>query len=301
MRELIDGFVAAKQAEGLSPRTLAWYGQHLERYRVFVGEREWGAAVTVRGFLTEVAGGRSGQGKGGKVSVATVRAYHRTLRVWFRWLVAEGVLERSPMERVKAPKADQTAPKSLSADDFFAILREARGSRRDYALVLFLADTGVREAEARGLRVGDVDLEGRRATVTGKGRKSRPVFFTEETGEALGEWLAVRPGGCDLVFPGQRGEFQRGGIYQVLKRLAARAGVKGRFNPHAFRHFFASSYVANGGDLETLRRLLGHSDLETTRQYLHFEQSVLQARHDALSPVARLAPAEQLSLFDWLS
>lgn len=300
MRELIDGFVAAKQAEGLSPRTLSWYGQHLERYRVFVGDREWGAAATVRGFLSEVAGGRSGQGQGGKVSVATVRAYHRTLRVWFRWLVAEGVLERSPMERVRAPKADQTAPKTLSADDFFAILREARGSRRDYALVLFLADTGVREAEARGLRVGDVDLALRRATVTGKGRKSRPVFFTEETGEALGEWLAVRPGENDLVFPGQRGEFKRGGIYQVLKRLAARAGVKGRFNPHAFRHFFASSYVANGGDLETLRRLLGHSDLETTRQYLHFEQSVLQARHDALSPVARLAPGEQLSLFDWL-
>lgn len=300
MRELIDGFVAAKAAEGLSPRTLSWYGQHLERFRVFVGDGEWGTAVAVRGFLSEVAGGRSGQGVGGKVSVATVRAYHRTLRVWFRWLVAEGVLERSPMERVRAPRADQTAPKTLSADDFFAILREARGSRRDYALVLFLADTGVREAEARGLRVGDVDLALRRATVTGKGRKSRPVFFTEETGEALGEWLAVRPGEGDLVFPGQRGEFQRGGIYQVLKRLAARAGVKGRFNPHAFRHFFASSYVANGGDLETLRRLLGHSDLETTRQYLHFEQSVLQARHDALSPVARLAPGEQLSLFDWL-
>ena len=117
----------------------------------------------------------------------------------------------------------------------------------------------------------------------------------------MAAWLTVRPTETDLVFPGQRGQLQRSGIYQILKRLARRAGVTGRFNPHSFRHFFASSYVANGGDLETLRRLLGHSDLETTRQYLHFEQSVLQARHDALSPVARLAPSEQLSLFDWLA
>lgn len=303
MLDLAELFLSAKAADGLSMKTLSWYRQHLERFSMFVeaGEREWGAAATVRGFLTDVQKTPSGRGEGGKVSVATVRAYHRTLRVWFRWLVAEGHLERSPMERIKAPRADQTAPKTLSADDFFAILREARGSRRDYAVVLFLADTGVRDAEARGLRVVDLDVAGRRATVTGKGRKSRPVFFTEETAEAMAAWLEVRPSETDLVFPGQRGQLQRSGIYQILKRLARRAGVTGRFNPHSFRHFFASSYVANGGDLETLRRLLGHSDLETTRQYLHFEQSVLQARHDALSPVARLAPTEQLSLFDWLA
>ena len=294
-------FVSAKQSEGLSGKTIRWYRQELERYAAFTvaNHLDWLETSTVRAFLAEVQSTRSGRGVDGHVSVATVRAYHRTLRVWFRWLVAEGHIERTPMDRVRAPRADQTPPKTISADDFFALLNAARGNQRDYALVLFLADTGVRDAELRGLRLGALDMHLRHALVFGKGRKARMVFFTEETAEALASWLRVRPTETDLVFPGQRGPLASCGVYQILRRLAHRAGVKGRFNPHAFRHFFASCYVANGGDLETLRRLLGHADLETTRQYLHFDQAVLQARHDVLAPVARLAPGEQLALFEW--
>jgi len=107
----------------------------------------------------------------------------------------------------------------------------------------------------------------------------------------LRAWLLVRPGGSDALFvnlsTGQA--LTESGVSQVLKRLKRRAGVRGRVNPHAFRHGFAREYLKNGGDLATLAKLLGHKDINTTTDfYAVFSEDELAELHEKFSPLRAL-------------
>ncbi len=81
----------------------------------------------------------------------------------------------------------------------------------------------------------------------------------------------------------------RNGLYQVLRRMARRAGVKGRFNPHSLRHTFAREYIRAGGDLATLSKLLGHRDVSTTvSHYAVFTDREIAEKHEKYSPARKL-------------
>jgi len=86
-------------------------------------------------------------------------------------------------------------------------------------------------------------------------------------------------------------------LLAALKRLKEAAGVRGRVNPHAFRHGYAREYIRNGGDLATLSRLMGHSDSAVTSWYYAvFETRELASSHDKYSPIAGLvSPGEDES------
>ncbi len=294
----LSAFLLAREANGAARNTLDWYRRMLTPYRVFLARAgrlgEWTSPEAVRLYMVEIGQERI-QYKSHptrppvrkRLSVATIRARHRALRAFFLWLVEEGHLDKSPMRNVKAPREEKDLPKALDPGDFLAML-DAACKPRDRALLLFLADTGVRDREARELTRDNLDLERGRALVKGKGRKERMVYFGTATADALAQYLASRDDDLPQVFIGKSGALGETAIYQILSRLAKKAGVKGRYNPHSFRHFFASQYVARGGDLETLRQLLGHADIQTTIRYLHFRDDILQRKHDEHSPVSHL-------------
>jgi integrase/recombinase XerD len=78
-------------------------------------------------------------------------------------------------------------------------------------------------------------------------------------------------------------------VIQMPRRLGKRAGVKGRVNPHAFRHAFAREYILNGGDLASVSEMMGHTQIGVTKQFCAvFQAEELRAKHDAFSPVGRL-------------
>lgn len=78
-------------------------------------------------------------------------------------------------------------------------------------------------------------------------------------------------------------------VIQMLRRLGKRAGVKGRVNPHAFRHAFAREFILNGGDIASVSDLIGHAQIGVAKQYCAvFQTEELRAKHDAFSPVGKL-------------
>ncbi len=182
------------------------------------------------------------------------------------------------------PKAE---PKAVADEDLEKLLGAARCSKRDYALLLFLADTGCRVGGLSDFRLTHLKLSERQAVLTEKGMNTRPVFFGRRTAAALQAWLAERESKTDFVFVTGKGERMTSwGIRQILKRLKRRAGITGRANPHAFRHRYARAYIKNGGDLATLSDLMGHTDvLVTKRAYAIFLTTELQRKHDENSPL----------------
>lgn len=153
---------------------------------------------------------------------------------------------------------------------------------RDKALVLFLVDTGARSGGVVSLTIDQVNSASQTVELIEKGEKSRIVPVSGVTLQALQTWLAVRPVSQSRhVFLNRHGQPLTGsGLYQVLARIAKRAGVEGRFNPHAFRHFFGRKWMESGGDIAPLSDMLGHTQIGITKQfYLRFDIETVRKQH----------------------
>jgi site-specific recombinase XerD len=204
----------------------------------------------------------------------SIHTFHRDIRQcrrFFNWLIDEHHLRDSPAARLKLPRLPRgEPPKAISEADLERIIDYARahGTPRDYAVVRFLAESGGRVGGMVGLKTGDLDLPAGEALVREKGDKTRVVRFGPRTVVAFRAYLLVRRRDRgDRVFLGKRGPLTPSGVYRLLQRLAAHAGVEGRFNPHAFRHAFARRLLKNHADLGTVSKLLGHADIQTTHKF----------------------------------
>lgn len=223
--------------------------------------------------------------RGGRVSVYTVRGHLRRIKRIFKWLAEEKYIETSPAGRLRLPKKPHIAPKDIPISDIMRLLEEAeRSGPRDLAIVRLLAETGARAGGIAGLKVSDVDFvlrNGRAwARVVEKGNKERYIFFGEKTLNILRAYMVVRPTDQgDSLFIGRRGGLSPSGIYQMLKRLAGRNGVR-RFNPHGFRHATARRLLRNGASIEDIAAILGHSSTGVTKEfYARWDAETVAIRH----------------------
>lgn len=291
---LLDGEIRQHSRATLSLRTII-----LDKLVWFLRQREYERCGTLelRHFLAylttghEQPGGRWGNEKQDRpVRPSTVATYHRHLRTFFWWLVEEGIITVSPMEAVASPVARPDQIQPFTPAQVNALLQAAKKSqqpRRNESLLLFLLDTGLRATELCSLRTKDVDLQGRRCTVLGKGNKRRTVPFGGTAIKALWQYLredAHEPD--DPLFFSERGDpFTRSGLLQLFRRLGKAAHIEAaRCSPHTMRHTFAVEFLRGdgkgmGGNVFTLQQLLGHTTLSMTNRYVALAQADIEAQH----------------------
>lgn len=272
----VGAFLRALEAERRSRETVHWYRGHLHRFATEL-EGNWQDVEAVRVFLATR-----------DMRPASVRAFHRCLRAFYRRSLAEGWCSVNPMLRIKAPPLPRDSPKALAPSDFTRLLLAAQSDARMLAVVLVLADTGMRANELCTMRRADVDLgAGTLFVRCGKGQQQRFVLVQPTTATALARWLDSHE--SPWVLPGRDGPMLPRSLHQLLTRFARSHGIEGRVNPHAFRHFLALSWVRAGGDVFSLADFLGHRDISTTRHYLYWSVDDLRTVHDRVSPVRALS------------
>ncbi|MBI3909342.1 MAG: tyrosine-type recombinase/integrase [Armatimonadetes bacterium] len=270
------GWILDGEVRQLSKRTLEARRFLVDNLLWFLHQQEAATcgAPEVRAFLAylnrghEEPGGRWGNPRARRpVRPRTAQTYFTNLRTLFNFLVVEGYLEASPLETLRPPvaRADQIQP--FTQDEVAALLdaaRLGRHRRRDEALALFLLDTGAHASEVCSLRIRDLDFQGRGCTVTGKGNKQRRLYFGARTMKALWAYLTEEArdpeeplftaDSCRYAGDG----LTRFGLRQTIVRLGRRAGItRARCSPHTFRHTFAVEFLRAGGNVFTLRELLG--------------------------------------------
>lgn len=278
-----EDYLLSCQIEGKTKQTLGLYARVTGRFVSYVHEKapEEITAHDVRSYLANL-----------NCSTVTVNIHCRTLRAFLNFLVKNGYIERNPMDTVPTPRVPRVFPYVLSEEEVAALLKVARSSERDYAVLLFLLDTGVRASELVGLSVDDLSLAARSARVFGKGAKERMVFFSDVTARALARWLSVREPAAfvDSLFVNRRGEvLTSSGVLQLVRRLGKRAGLEGkRVSPHTLRHTFATLYVKEGGDAHSLQQMLGHTTTKMAEAYVNLVGRDLAEAHRRYSPVGRL-------------
>lgn len=264
--------------------------REIRRYLVYIGN----------GHLQE--GGRWGNAQMTKpASARTIQYYFNYLRGFFRWMVSERIIDDDPTRGLAVPKFEKHQIQPFTSEQLDALMDAARrltNPRRDEAALTFMLDTGLRASEFCSVTMRDVELHTSygQVTVVGKGRKKRTVPFDRTAARALWHYLRDSPPRDEFapLFQSDRGTLPgaaltRSGLLQLFERLGDAAGIKSvRCSPHTMRHTFAIMYLRGGGDVRALQRLLGHSDLKMTMQYLNIAEADVERQHRMSSPANRL-------------
>jgi integrase/recombinase XerD len=262
--------VSLRVERGLAANTIAAYTRDLGQYVAFLKGKE-----PDEDLIGEFIGEMRQHG----LADSTVARKIASIRGLHRFLVAEGMRETDPTALVDSPRRPDPFPKALTIDEAIALVEapqvDDKSGRRDRALLEFLYGTGARVSETVGVDLGDVDLEDRLAKVTGKGSRQRLVPLGSKAVEAIRSWLPDRmelvsrktPG--DPLFINLRGgRLSRQGMFEIVKKHAARAGIeRARVSPHVLRHSAATHMVEAGADLRTVQEMLGHATISTTQVY----------------------------------
>jgi site-specific recombinase XerD len=160
---------------------------------------------------------------------------------------------------------------------------------RNKAICEVLFATGLRVSELRSLNRKQFDNEMSSVTITGKGRKSRIVFFSPRALEAIYTYLSFRKDHDPALFISHRAaqnvdlRLSAYSIQEMIKRQSLKAGISKKVTPHTLRHSFATYLLDNGADLRGVQELLGHSSITTTQIYTHLTNRKLQQVHSKIN------------------
>lgn len=221
------------------------------------------------------------------LSAASFHQYVVYIKAFFNWCIDQKWIKVSPAGGLVArrPAPDPTEVKAIDTDLLNAMIDRCRYNPRDYALILFLADTGARRGGAASLCLSRLYLDEMRAVVTEKGEKKCWVYFGEVTAAALAAWIVVRPKvNHDYVFTGNRRSGKRLGpdsITSIVERLAKKCG--GKASPHELRHWQAESCIISGALPNDVQHKLNHRNLETTMRYFPQHNRNVQAMSRSVS------------------
>jgi integrase/recombinase XerD len=217
---------------------------------------------------------------------ATVARKAAALRRFYAFLVDEGFRSDDPGAALPRPGQARPLPKVLShadVDRLFAVLGErlakvppAALDLRMAALVELLYGSGLRASELVSLPRSAIQGDRPYIILKGKGGRERLVPLSDRARAAVAAWRAHVPAESAWLFPSGKKHLSRIRLYQLIKALAAGAGIPpDRVSPHVLRHAFATHLLEGGADLRALQAMLGHADIATTEIYTHVDASRL--------------------------
>jgi integrase/recombinase XerD len=276
-----------KLERSLSDRTVSAYLHDLGKLREFAITRTPPLRPDAIGqedlqqFLTEVA-------KAGLAATSQARLLS-AVRIFHRHLLRERTIQEDPTELLESPRLGRKLPVFLSVAEIDAMVKvidmSAPLAHRDKAMIETLYGCGLRVSELCGLRRSCIHTAEGFIRVIGKGDKERLVPAGPEALNAIAHYerfervhLPVKNAAQDIVFLNRRGgALSRMSVFNIVKDLAARAGIRKTISPHTFRHSFATHLVEGGADLRAVQEMLGHASITTTEIYTHLDREYLRS------------------------
>lgn len=232
---------------------------------------------------------------------ASVKRRMAALKVFFRWLEREEVLEITPFHRLDlVVRLPRRLPRGVSADELKRLLEAIGGEREGYpALLLRLAVvmlfvTGLRVGELTSIRLGDLDLIEGVIQVRGKGNRERRVYLVSpDLRRLLERYLTLRRRRAlteveDLLITADGQPVTPQYLRRRLHKAAKRAGIIRPITPHMLRHAAATHLVEAGVDIRFVQKLLGHASIATTQIYTQVSDNSLKEALTRADTLGRL-------------
>lgn len=302
-------FEMSNLADGKSESTISWYRDILKLLLRYLKENRHSNSIeefnieNARNYVLYLRS-RSKFGKYTNTQVQhiglspqTVRGHIRGLKAFSSWLYREQYTDENRLLNLRIPKVPVKLIEPLTDGEISQIAssinQDSPTGSRNHVIFVTALDNGLRASEIAAIALEQLELEKGFVKVMGKGSKERIVPIGDYVKMTLWAYInKVRPeptvAGCDNLFLSTTGEpITANTIKLVFSRLAKNSGVK-RLHAHLCRHTFAINYLMNGGDIFSLREILGHTTLDMVNHYLHFTRSQLTAQHHKYSPMDKL-------------
>jgi len=278
---------------GLSANTQEAYGRDLKRFEAFLKSTR---IPMNRGRRQDLLAYVRSLRQAGLSPKSVARAIN-SLRMFYRYLLAEGEVRQDPTSDLDAPRTWKSLPRFLTFEEVDRLLAAPDTGKplglRDLAMLEVLYATGMRVSELISLKLEDLNLQVGYLTCFGKGSKERIVPLGRKAIERLEEYLEkVRPAlvgrsGPPCLFTNRSGsQMTRQGFWKILKAHGASAGIRRRLSPHVLRHSFATHLLEHGADLRAVQMMLGHADISTTQIYTHVNRERLRRIYHDFHPRA---------------
>lgn len=285
--EHLADFLSYLGAEkGLSPNTLESYARDIRCLFQFLQVKKLSLSCSttthILAFLAEM--------KDKQYASSSLCRFIVSLKMFFRYLKKEGVVQQDPTSHLDSPKFWQLIPEVLTICEVTNLLSAPDTTSlvgaRDQAILEILYASGLRVSEVCQLNL--IDVADEYVRVKGKGNKERIVPIAKKAVSSIDFYLSCFRKDCDkkealfLSTKGQR--IDRITIWSRIKLYAKQAGISKNISPHTLRHSFATHLLENGADLRVIQEMLGHASIGTTDRYTHISHKHLHEAFNQFHP-----------------
>ena len=271
---ILDRFIASKEIEGYSTRTLNYYRNNINKMldTVNLPINEITTEI-LRNYLSDY----KSNSNAGMVTIDNIR---RTLSSFFAWLENEDYIVKSPVRRIHKVKATKKVKETLT-DENLEKLRDTCSNVRDLAILELLISTGMRVGELTRLNISDMNFQERSCIVLGKGNSEREVYFSAKSKMYIEKYLETRTDDNEALFVSLIKPYNRLGISGIeiaIRNLGKKANIN-KVHPHKFRRTMATMAIDKGMPIEQVQKLLGHIKIDTTMEYAMINQNNVKNSH----------------------
>lgn len=259
-----------------SPHTVRSYGNDLNQFINFINESYSGfnpgdiSSGDIRSWIVKLLDGG--------MAASSVHRKITCLRVFFRFLRRESIINGDPTERIVMPKRKKRLPGFVSEESLQSLLdghnfgNDFQGIRNK-TIIEMLYLTGMRRSELIGLKLSDYDNSRGTLRVLGKRNKERLIPLLDSFCRSIDEYIKMRgneESASDWLFITDNGnKLYDKFVYIVVKRYLTMVTTIEKRSPHVLRHSFATHMLNHGADLNSIKELLGHANLSATQVYTH--------------------------------
>ena len=288
---LIDQFIGYIQAEKrFSVLTVEAYQRDMLQFADYM-KKEYGTedltqvkTTMVKSYVVHM--------KGEGLENRSINRKLSTLRTFYKYCLRENMVEKSPMTGVKALKQPKALVKFVTETDINKVSFGEDAdfpTMRDHLLFEMLYQTGMRQAELRGLKDGDVDKTGLKLKIHGKRNKDRFVPLSSQMIKLIEQYQTMRDATfttkADRLLLNDKGEeMSPSYVYNKVHHMLEGVTTLKQKSPHVLRHTFATHLLDEGASLVAIQKLLGHEDLATTQIYAHNTIEQLKKIHKQAHP-----------------
>ena len=274
--ETVKIYLVTKKISGLSMKSLYLYNIVLtDFFETVRKEQEKITANDIKVYLYRY------QEKTG-ITNRTLDLRRTIICTYFGWLASEEYISKNPALNITPIKYERKHKKPMSQLDLEKV-RLACKTNREKAIVEMLYSTGCRVSELEHLNISDVNFETKEVMLFGKGNKHRVSYLNAKAEVSLINYLKERTDNDEALFVYDKKPYSRlkkSGIELIIKNIVNRtSGVNVHVTPHVFRHTTASVSLERGMNVVEVSKLLGHSKVETTMEYITTDSSSLKCNH----------------------
>ena len=286
---MFDKFTSYLQFEKrYSEHTVVAYGQDLNAFVEFAEVKKISefadlSSAFIRSWIVYlIEGGMKNKSVNRKLA---------SLRTFYKWMRKEGLIDHSPMTKVRGPKNEKHLPvfakeSELLPSKIEELFSDDYSGKRDALMLELFYQTGIRLSELIGLTLKDI--QGNQIKVLGKRNKERIIPISDDLVQQIQEYLELRKeisSKCDnLLLLDSGNKLYPTFAYRKINYYLGKVTSLDKKSPHILRHTFATHMLNRGTGLETLKDLLGHANLSATQVYTHNSFAQLNSLYSQAHP-----------------